>query len=279
VRRSPILLVLPLLAACESATGIPFPDAAVRVNAPAIYRQWWAMTEACAGRKGDFDAVSWYVVPGVWTIPDADNAVGVWYSAGNRIVLAEREARWGDVVRHEMLHALLGKRVSGHPRAEFVGKCGGVVDCADTCLQDGGPPIPPQAGAVTIDPSAIEVNVAVTPSAPSSDTLDGYFSMIVTARNPATHPVVVRLPESGDAGPPPSFSFRIGQGGYQISYDMRAEAPEVTQFAPGETKQFVFDLHNVAGPYRYDMGPASWSFNGAYGWHWARTPAAVVVAP
>ena len=126
----------------------------------------------------------------------------------------------------------------------------------------------------------LEITVDVLPSAPSSAIWDGYLMMVIHVRNPASYPVIVQLDPSGDAGPPVSFSYDISSyGGGGRSYDMRAEAPEVARFAPGEIKQFIFDFHNVPGPYRVDLPPETWRFKGAYNGVWAPSPPTVTIGP
>jgi hypothetical protein len=68
-------------------------------------------------------------------------------------------------------------------------------------------------------------------------------------------------------------------GGTTFFYDLIADAPEVMRFTPGETKQYIFDFHNVRGPYRYDLAPGTWIFTGAYGPVWAQAPPTVTVGP
>lgn len=266
------------VAACDAATGIPFPSTAVRFTPPSIYREWWALTEACSGREASFAAVSWYVVPGAATIPET-RYNGYFYSAGNRIVLAGAEEAQsdGELVRHEMLHAIIGK--GGHPREMFVVRCGGVVACIDDCLVDGGPAPPADPGSHVVPPSAIEVTVSVVPTAPSSATWDGYFMMFIHARNRSNYPVVVQFEQPAAAGFLPGFSYRLEGTAGGSSYDMSSDAPEVARFAAGETKQFIFDFHNVPGSYRYDLAPGTWTFNGAFGDVWAASPPVVAVGP
>ena len=76
----------------------PFP-------APATYQTWWASTERCSGLRGSFGRVSWYLADGI----QGDGAVAKarWSPPHDIIIVAGYE---GDdfIVRHEMLHDLLG---------------------------------------------------------------------------------------------------------------------------------------------------------------------------
>jgi hypothetical protein len=273
----PFLLVI---ATCDSPK-IPFPTNASRFTPPSIYREWWSLTQHCSGRNGSFDAISWYILPDARTLPGTHELNGAWFAAGNRIIIsgADDGVAAGDLVRHEMLHAIL--KSGAHPRDVFVGRCGGVVACIEDCLTGGGPPSPPNSAARRVSSGALQVTADVVPRAPSSTTWDGYFMMLVSARNAANYPVVVQMPESGaEAQPAAGFSFDIRNArGAGMSYDMPANAPEITRFAPGERKQFVFDFHNISGPSRYDVAPGTWTFKGAYAGVWAATPPPVVVAP
>jgi hypothetical protein len=60
---------------------------------------------------------------------------------------------------------------------------------------------------------------------------------------------------------------------------MRADVPEVSRFAPFETKRFIFDLQIGAGETRYDIPSGRYTFNGAYGSVWAPTPPTVTLSP
>jgi hypothetical protein len=122
------LALLGTLAACEAALGPadPLPPSAQLVAAPPeTYREWWAKTEACSGRSGDFNRIQWYVVPDAQTFnTDAGEKVGLWThsNAGVRIIIAGDYAASELVVRHEMLHALLDRE--GHPQEYFHDRCG-----------------------------------------------------------------------------------------------------------------------------------------------------------
>jgi hypothetical protein len=100
------------------------PTGSVEISATALYQEWQLKTESCSGLTGDFSTVKFYVVPGVETFPTKDGAkVGEWTSDGvtNRIVIAGNYQNVEMVVRHELLHALLGK--AGHPPEYFVDRC------------------------------------------------------------------------------------------------------------------------------------------------------------
>ena len=91
-----------------------------RIAPPAVYREWWAATEACSGLRGDFDRVQWLVVPGHSFHCSSGQCVGHW-EPGHLIYLASDWANHEMVVRHEMLHDLLER--SGHPNPPFGQEC------------------------------------------------------------------------------------------------------------------------------------------------------------
>ena len=246
---------------------------------PAAYQQWWNLTEQCSGVSGNLADITWYRVPGAGDIPlgDGSSVNGRWDAVGNRIVLAGDSQFEGDLVRHEMLHALL--QSGSHPRSEFIGRCSGTVVCTGQCITDGGPAPQPDPSAQLVGPSALKIGVEVTPSAPSSAVNSGTFMMFVTAQNVGANPIIAQLTPSGDAGPSASFSFRIVGNSITEWYDMRATAPEVTRFAAFETKRFIFDFRIGTGDLRYDLPPGTFQFNGAYGGVWALNPQTVTVSP
>jgi len=273
-----LLPLFVLLNACDS-TGPSLPPGAMRFVPPAVYQEWWALTEQCSGTTADSSAVTWYRLPRGAGIPLGDGTFvnGRWDAVENRIILDGESEFAGDLVRHEMLHALL--RAGGHPRAMFIGRCGGVVVCTKACISDGGPPPQSDPNAQRISPSELEVSVEVTPVAPNGSTNSGTLMMIVTARNPKAVPVVVQLPPSGDSGPSVDFRYRLDGYLGGTSYDMRAESAEATEFSPLESKRFIFDFHIGAGDTRYDLAPATYQFNGAYSTNWAASPPTVLVSP
>jgi hypothetical protein len=268
-RRLLLLLLLPL-AACESPFAPRLPAGAVRFTPPSIYRQWWTLTEQCSGRQGLYEAVSWYVVPDAETLPGTNGLNALWYG-DSRIVLAGAYdgIAAGDLVRHEMLHAIL--RDGGHPREMFVRRCAGVVVCIGECLSDGGSAPPPDPDARSEPASTLDLSVDVVPAAPASNVWDGYLMMIVHAHNPASYPIVA------EAG---GFGYHLRAPGKEVWYDLPVDAPEDTRFAAGETKSLIFDFHIVDGSRsRYDIGPGTWTFNGSYGGVWVASPPIVTVSP
>jgi hypothetical protein len=250
VRR--FILALPLLNGCD-ATGPQLPPGAEQFVPPAVYQQWWNLTQQCSGLTASLNDVTWYRVPGAADIPlgDGSSVNGRWDAAGNRIILAGDSDLEGDLVRHEMLHALL--RSAGHPRSAFIGRCSGTVVCTKQCITDGGPAPLPDPAAQLAHPSALQIGVEVAPSAPGSGVNNGTFIMFVTAQNTVAHPIIVQLPPSGDAGPSESFSYLIEGNSRTTWYSMRAEVPEVTRFAAFEVKRFIFDFRIGARGTRYDL--------------------------
>lgn len=115
-----------VLTGCSSAaTTEPSASvAAVRIEAPLLYRQWFAETESCSGLSGDFQLIDWYVVPESRSFAfDGSERIGMWEKVGSRsrIVLAGDFASHEMVVRHEILHHLIGR--SGHPVELFESQC------------------------------------------------------------------------------------------------------------------------------------------------------------
>jgi hypothetical protein len=78
-----------VLAACLLiAGGCSFEPAGDQpMKAPLLYRTWWAQTEACSGRSGDFDRVQWFVVDGPGFACPGGTCAGRWESS-HRIYLA-----------------------------------------------------------------------------------------------------------------------------------------------------------------------------------------------
>lgn len=123
--RSLTVAVPAMLAACDVVgPTAPLPDDAVAFAAPAQFKAWWALTESCAGRRSNLEAITWFIVPGVSTFMTPQGAkVGRWSrgSSGTQIVVAGRYIADEMVIRHEMLHSLIDQ--GGHPPKYFVARC------------------------------------------------------------------------------------------------------------------------------------------------------------
>jgi hypothetical protein len=91
-----------------------------RMDPPAVYREWWSKTEACSGLSGDFDRIEWLVVPGHSFSCASGHCAGHWQS-DHQIYIAADWTMNELVVRHEMLHDLLGR--PGHPNPPFGKGC------------------------------------------------------------------------------------------------------------------------------------------------------------
>jgi hypothetical protein len=113
-------------AACSAPTD-SLPSGAVPFAPPAIYATWWAEVEQCSGKTGDFEAISWYYVPGQgdFTVGSNPDVVGVWQAFNHSITLSQSVWENAEVVRHEELHAILQR--GDHPAEYFVQKCGSIV--------------------------------------------------------------------------------------------------------------------------------------------------------
>ena len=245
MRRHRILLLIATLGCEPHLVDPPLPAAATRFDAPAVYSAWWNLTQACSGITAPLGAITWYVVPGeVVPPPEADlqNVAGYWSKASNRIVLASAVKLNGEIVRHEMLHAL--SRQPGHPRDLFLGKCDGVVHCASECIKDGGPAPSIQLTARHIPPESLQVTVDVEPGTPSVVQNDGFFAVWVTATNARDEPVVVDLPIHSLA----TFFYaltRPDSSSVQVQQTLRE--PADLQFAARQRKQHLFDVRAAAG--------------------------------
>lgn len=119
------VVALSLVSGCDiTGPTEAIPAEAVRMTPPESYREWYAATEACAGRSGDFARVEWFVVPGVRTFQtEQGEKIALWIRHGERrhIVVAEDWMHDPFVVQHEVLHDLLN--VGGHPAEYFVERC------------------------------------------------------------------------------------------------------------------------------------------------------------
>ena len=107
-----------LLATLGSCGFDPVGD--VPLTPPAVYREWWDKTQACSGLTGDFDRLTWSVIEGSSFSCSSGHCAGHW-SKDHHIFLAGDWVMDEMVVRHEMLHELIGR--PGHPAPPFGQGC------------------------------------------------------------------------------------------------------------------------------------------------------------
>ncbi|MBK6487788.1 MAG: hypothetical protein IPF98_13135 [Gemmatimonadetes bacterium] len=92
------------------------PDGAAPLDVPDAYRTWWADLERCAQRSADFDRLRFWTVNGE-TFPCPDGPCAGRWQSPHHIYIAERWINHPALVKHEMLHDLLG--TGDHPPATF----------------------------------------------------------------------------------------------------------------------------------------------------------------
>jgi hypothetical protein len=246
-----------LVIGCRWLTEPPLPSGAERYTPPPVYQRWWAMTEACSDIVLPFDGVQFYRVPGAWSVPYGayGEVAGYWSSTSNRIVLAGDHLGDARIVRHEMLHALLRKR--GHPPEYFQGRCAGVVDCGTVGCQHGGPvPVRAPAGAPTLALSSLDLRVDLLPNPVTRSGADSVLSLVVRVTNPHAGPVWVPLEPTPSVPGSPAYAGFFGFDLCPLGSDaslvgmQQSILMQPVPFAPGETRQFIFDVSVT----RYPVG-------------------------
>lgn len=114
------------------------PTSSERFTPPAAYLTWFDRTEACSGLGGEFDRLRFYRVPGDEFPCPSGMCVAHWTDS-HEIYVAEAFIQDEMVIRHEMLHDLIGH--PGHPDPPF-----GPAGCALTWTSWSG-----RLGSRTID--------------------------------------------------------------------------------------------------------------------------------
>jgi hypothetical protein len=207
------------------------------------YALWWRLTERCASQSSDLGQISWYTVPGAGDLGSADHRSGEYYLRSHRIVIAGRFVGDGPLVRHEMLHAILG--LPGHPAEDFQRRCGGVVACDGTCLSDGGVSPPADTTGPIVRPVDLEVSARVDSTRPSLARDSGWVAVTIAIHNPRPTPVRVHLTPLVP-GYWASGTYGYGEGycnspGFNSpSYSFVEDSTLV--LGAGETQRKMFDL-------------------------------------
>ena len=235
---------------CLAATGCrlfgesDFPAAAVQFAPPAYYQTWWQVVEECAGKRTPFDAISWFSVGAGQLVVRGGNAAGAWFVDGNRIVMVHGWQSLGNVVRHEMLHAII--RDGGHTKEYFHRKCADVVACGRDCVTQERLP-----GAQEVSIDVLEVDASLYPDAPSLIGQDGKATVVVRVRNPANGNVVVPVEKFTEAEC--AIGFQISMTSESLPSNLACGyLPNVANdarvyFGPGETVSLLFET-NLRAP-------------------------------
>lgn len=264
--RTFVLVAAVVSSACDLVD--PLPSNAVQFSPPVVYSRWWSLVESCSGIERPMSGATWYVVPGVSAISNGqrNDLAGYWSQASNRIVLAGGSQFDGSIVRHEMLHAILGERF--HSRESFLRRCAGIVGCGTECTAEAWPPTKINAGIPRVTAEALRLGLEISPAVPSLDIDDGFFMVTVTVNNPASHHVMVVLAPRGGSSLGSTFSYDLrgpfgGQSGGDLAFDA-----EALVFSPGETKRHVYDFK-----IGYDRGsgefpPGEYLMRGGYDYMW-----------
>lgn len=272
-RPRPALLAAAVLAVAGAAAGCgdttaPLPPGAARFAPPPAYARWWPLVEACSGRTGDLARWAWYRAPeGALRAAGYGNAAAYTDVAARRVVLNAGLEQEGGVVRHEMLHALLGREsdagsvAAAHPPSYFQGRCAGVVDCGYVGCGDAGPaPVPAPADAPALPLAGLDVAVEVTPARVSRTGADRVLTVVVRATNPMPQPGWVALePTPGATAPAAHWTgFRIVPAGQPLPVTdlRRADFTGIVSvrgdgrvpFGAGETQWRVYDRVAAAFP-------------------------------
>ena len=220
------------------------------MDPPRVYKMWWALTESCSGITADFSRVRWYHLPNASEFVVGDTPVGgYWSSKENRVVMAGKEVFDGQLVRHEMLHALTGP---SHTHEYFMDKCGGVVACQGSCLTEAGDTPPPPADAVTIEVTGLSVESGIQTSDAPVSTDSGWAALTITARNPRNEPVWVSLRTiagNDEASATFGYDFQCTSGGCGSGGEYKFVWDDKIGFAAGQTRRYVFDRQVEPGTY------------------------------
>lgn len=222
------------------------------MQVPGVYSTWWRMTESCSYRRGDLTAVKWFYVPGATVLRlGGDQVDGIWYSEFNAIVLSDDSRLSGSLVRHEMLHALVG---GSHAGPYFANLCAGVVVCVYDCAAEAASLPPPDDSAPELPASELEVQVDLQPPNPSLAIDDGWVAIVISARNPRTTAVWIPLAPVESGSPYAStFGFTARciercDGSYATSSYYYTQPPRLGISARA-VKRGVLDLQFPPGVY------------------------------
>jgi hypothetical protein len=210
------------------------PKGAVAFVAPARFRTMWRTVEACSGQSADFSRIEWFSVPAGFKV-DGATVDGYWEDRGwrGRIFLVGGASAVSEIVRHEMLHAVVHS--ARHERRNFLGGCRGIVTCASPCMREGGVvPVPPTMTAVRA--ADMTQSVVVIPPV-SADSL--WYTVILSARSRHADPRRLELLSGGSFAT--GFAYQAGAA----SATQTVNAVDLRNLPPiggGEAVSFAFDV-------------------------------------
>jgi hypothetical protein len=234
---------------------------------PPVFVTWWAMVESCSGLRRPASDITWYVVPRNTVTLRGTDAAGAFIedARGPHIVLASSVQDDGAVVRHEMLHALL--RDPGHPRAQFLGRCAGEVNCPAACVNDAGPEAPRATSPIEMTSATLEVSGTVKPATPSAQVDSGHFTYVVTTRNPTMR--AIRVVDPAPPGTSPvraAFWYELTDSlGHRFIGGALSTDDSRTIFEAEEAKTQVFDFRIGTSPADQKPRPGPHSLRGRFG--------------
>ena len=111
-----LLLALLVLVACEDPFGPDIPTGVVPMEPHRLHFEYWDQVEKDSGHTGDIARIQWFeVTGGPWRHKDGTVVRGMWVRNGHRIYLAAGHTGAPPVVKHEILHDLLGDPSHDHP--------------------------------------------------------------------------------------------------------------------------------------------------------------------
>jgi hypothetical protein len=253
-----IVVVFLGLNGCQGPTLPPGAQAFVPGS---VYERWWAWTEACSGRTGDFDSVKWYFVQGSGVAVDGQSVSAYWSPRGNAVIVAEPYLDNGLAIRHEMAHALL--RTSEHPRAQFLGTCAGIVDCTEPCAQSAEAWTAP-VGLVIMPPDSLLLESQA--QVRREDDGQAFVELSVQVTNPTSHFLIVSIPGASRFPSTFAFDMRGPEGG--ISSSTAGADSSTFVFAPAETKTWLYEFRVDTQLTRYTVPPGDYVVRGGYGKRW-----------
>jgi hypothetical protein len=244
------LLSAAAILACGEIADPQLPSGAVPMDPPSVYAMWWRLTEVCSGVNGDFESVRWFQLPDAPQFAVHDTLYqSYWWLNGNRIVIVGAKRFAGQLVRHEMLHALTGPH---HQREYFVDKCRGVVACEANCLKEARPlPVPkPDAPTIRATDLAVETVVESTPASAATDS--GWAAITISARNTQGFPTWVSLTPVAPGQPAAAtfgYVFECAVGACSGRSDYLYIFDDKIGLDAGGFRQYVFDLRLPSGRY------------------------------